>query len=176
MRVLVEVKVVGRVPVGGPGAGGIIARRSGGPRPSHQRRIVSLSESTVPGGLVITPTAVADVVRSAALGSYGVTGLRSRGPFGGRLPWPGGRRAIVVDIGPDRLDIGIWITVAYGSPVAEVARQVDSAVRFAVRRAIEREVGRLAIHVGELRVEPAAEPPSRPTDRPAESATDEGMT
>ena len=36
-------------------------------------------------------------------------------------------------------------------PVAEVARQVDSAVRYALRRALGREVDRLTIHVDGLR-------------------------
>jgi uncharacterized alkaline shock family protein YloU len=110
---------------------------------------------------------VADVVRTATLGSYGVTGLRPRGPLGGRLAWLGGRPAIVVGVTPDRLEVEIRISVAYGAPVAEVARQVDSAIRFAIRQAVERDVDRVSIYVGELRVEPAAEPPTAgPLDHP----------
>jgi hypothetical protein len=41
----------------------------------------------------------------------------------------------------------VWLTVAYGVPVAEVARQVDSAVRYGLERALGREVGPVAIHV-----------------------------
>jgi len=136
-------------------------------RPSSPAEDAQLSESTVPGRFEITPKAVVDVVRAATLGSYGVTGLRARGPLGGRLPWLGGRPAIVVAAGPDELRVDIRISVAYGAPVAEVARQVDSAVRFAVRRAVEREIDRLTIHVGELRVDPAAKPPAPAvTERP----------
>jgi len=123
---------------------------------------------------VISPKAVADIVRAATLGSYGVTGLRARGPLGGRLPWLGGRPAIVVTSGPDEIRVDIRISVAYGAPVAEVARQVDSAVRFAVRRAVEREIDRLSIHVGELRVDPAAEPPSPGVAERPVLAPDEG--
>jgi uncharacterized alkaline shock family protein YloU len=119
---------------------------------------------------------VADVVRAATLGSYGVTGLRPRGLFAGRLTWLGGRPPISVALTPDRLEIEIRISVAYGAPVAEVARQVDSAIRFAVRQAVEREVDRVSIYVGELRVEPAAEPPAagrvhRPTAVPQDDGT-----
>jgi uncharacterized alkaline shock family protein YloU len=120
---------------------------------------------------------VADVVRTATLGSYGVTGLRARGLLGGRLRWLGGRPAIGVDITAERLAIDLRISVAYGAPVAEVARQLDSAVRFAVSRAVEREVDRLSIYVGALRVDPAAEPPSaesvpRATESDAAPGTD----
>jgi uncharacterized alkaline shock family protein YloU len=119
--------------------------------------------------VIVTPKAISDVVRSATLGSYGVTGLRARGPLGGRLRWLGGRPAIVVEVTSDSLRIDIRVSVAYGAPVAEVARQVDSAVRFAVRRALDRGVDHLVIHVGELRVEPAATPPPPPAERPSES-------
>ena len=37
-------------------------------------------------------------------------------------------------------------------PIAEVARQVDSAVRYSIRRALAREIDRLTIHVDGLRV------------------------
>jgi uncharacterized alkaline shock family protein YloU len=43
-------------------------------------------------------------------------------------------------------------------PIAEVARQVDSAVRYSVRRAIEREIERVTIYVDGLRFEAAAMP------------------
>ena len=42
---------------------------------------------------------------------------------------------------------------------AEVARQVDSAVRYAVRRATALEVGRLTIHVGGVRFGLDSAPP-----------------
>ena len=57
------------------------------------------------------------------------------------------------------LDLELDLDVALGVPVAEVARQVDSAIRYAVRRTLDLEVTRLVIHVGGLRVQPAGEPP-----------------
>ena len=45
-------------------------------------------------------------------------------------------------------------------PVAEVARQVDSAVRYAVHAALGREVGRIVIHIDGLHVPPTV--PCRP--------------
>ena len=43
-------------------------------------------------------------------------------------------------------------------PIAEVARQVDSAVRYGIRHALEREVDRLTIHVDGLRYQRTALP------------------
>jgi uncharacterized alkaline shock family protein YloU len=38
----------------------------------------------------------------------------------------------------DGLTIDLDLVVAHGVPIAEVARQVDSAVRYAIRRAVVR--------------------------------------
>jgi uncharacterized alkaline shock family protein YloU len=112
-----------------------------------------------PGRSLVTRRAVIDLVRAATVGSYGVTG------FGGRpierilgrigLAQPG--IAVRLD---DALDVDLDLTVAYGVPVAEVARQVDSAVRYAVRHALGRDVRRLTIHIDGLRFGPGGAPPS----------------
>jgi uncharacterized alkaline shock family protein YloU len=99
--------------------------------------------------VLVTRRAIADVVRAAALGSYGVPGLqggparRLLGAIG--LPGPG----IRVDV-RHGVDVDLRLTVSYGLPVAEVARQVESAVRYAVRRALGQEIRQLRIHVGGL--------------------------
>jgi len=112
-----------------------------------------------PGRSAVTRRAVVDLVRTATLGSYGVTGFA--GPLPERLLGRLGlaQPGIGVHLG-DALDIDLDLTVAYGVPVAEVARQVDSAVRYAIERAIERRVRRLTIHIDGLRLEPGGAPPS----------------
>jgi uncharacterized alkaline shock family protein YloU len=131
------------------------------------------------GRSLVTRHAVLDLIRTATLGSYGVTGLaagpveRLMGLFG--LAQPGIRLHL-----DTALEIELDLTVALGVPVAEVARQVDSAVRYAIRRGLGREVARLTINVEGLRVAPGAAPPSiipadpsaiRPRDL-ADSGTD----
>ena len=90
------------------------------------------------------------------LGVYGVSGLRSHGPFGEVIDRLGiGARGSACR--SDReLAIDLHLIVAYGLPVAEVARQVDATVRYAVRHAIGREPDRVSIHVEGLRFEPGA--------------------
>jgi uncharacterized alkaline shock family protein YloU len=132
-----------------------------------------------PGRSLVTRHAVVDIVRTATLGSYGVTGFaadpftRVLGVLG--LAQPG----LTVRIG-DRLEVELDLDIALGVPVAEVARQVDSAVRYAIRRALGREIERFVIHVGGLRVQPAGSIPAvsgappeaiRPRDL-ADSGTD----
>jgi uncharacterized alkaline shock family protein YloU len=113
----------------------------------------------IPGRSLVTRQAIVDLVRTATVGSYGVTGFGGR-PFErlmGRLglAQPG----IDIRLG-ERLDIELDLTVAYGVPVAEVARQVDSAVRYAVRHALGREVRRVMIHIDGLSFGPGGVPRS----------------
>lgn len=131
------------------------------------------------GRSLVTRQAIIDLIRTATLGSYGVTGFagswvdRLLGRFG--LVQPG--IELRLDAG---LEIELDLTVAYGVPVAEVARQVDSAIRYAIRRGLDREVARLTIHVDGLRVAAGGAPPTiipadpsaiRPRDL-ADSGTD----
>jgi uncharacterized alkaline shock family protein YloU len=121
-----------------------------------------------PGRSLVTRRAVVDVVRAATLGSYGVTGFA--GGWIGRLQerLGLGRPGVAVTLGPPTtepgarpdLTIDLDLTVAYGLPIAEVARQVDSAVRYALRKALGREVRRLTIHIDGLRFGPGGGPPS----------------
>jgi uncharacterized alkaline shock family protein YloU len=139
----------------------------------------------VPGRAVVARRALSEIVRDAALGSYGVTGLAEPtllARFRARLGM--GSRAIRVTLHPT-VATEVWLTVAYGVPVAEVARQVDSAVRYGLERALGRKVGPVAIHVqgmggrpyasgtpavhppsaaGSLRVDPEPVPTPSPDD------------
>jgi len=117
-----------------------------------------------PGRSLVTGRALTDIVRTATLGSYGVTGFAG-GPVARLIARVGlGQPGLAIRT-DDGIEIELDLTVALGVPVAEVARQVDSAVRYAVRRALGREVARLAIHVDGLRVQPGAIP-AAPVDGP----------
>lgn len=112
-----------------------------------------------PGRSLVTRRAIEDVVRTATLGSYGVTGFAG-GPLARwsarlGLAQPGLRVRLA-----DGIDVELDLTVALGVPVAEVARQVDSAVRYAVTHAVGRDVGRIVIHVDGLRVHPGGTVPT----------------
>jgi uncharacterized alkaline shock family protein YloU len=112
-----------------------------------------------PGRALVTRRAVVDMIRVATLGSYGVTGFAASLPerllalVG--LAHPGIRVHL-----QGSLEVELDLTVAYGLPVAEVARQVDSAVRYALRSGLGREVARLTIHVEGLRLQPGGPPPT----------------
>jgi uncharacterized alkaline shock family protein YloU len=125
-----------------------------------------MPDRSVTGRSLVSRRAIEEIVRAAVLGSYGVSGFVDDGPLKAvrrMLGLPG--RGIRVRTGA-AFTVDLQLSVAFGLPVAEVARQVDSAVRYALRRALDREPDRLTIHVGEMRYEPSAAGP------PVETETD----
>lgn len=117
-----------------------------------------MPDQPVPGRSLATRQAIVDLVRTATVGSYGVTGFGGR-PLDRLLGRLGlARSGIGARLG-EPLDIELDLTVAYGVPVAEVARQVDSAVRYAVLHALGRDVRRITIHIDGLSFGPGGAPP-----------------
>jgi uncharacterized alkaline shock family protein YloU len=116
-------------------------------------------DQAINGRALVTRRAVIDIVRRVTLGSYGVAGFS--GSWADRvLGWieqrPGGLR---VSVAGGSLAIRLHLRVAHGLPIAEVARQVDLAVRHALRTALGREVDHLSIRVARLELHPGGEPP-----------------
>jgi uncharacterized alkaline shock family protein YloU len=119
-----------------------------------------LPDQAIAGRALVTRRAVIDIVRGVALGSYGVAGFAG-GWIDRLLGWierrPGGLR---VSVAGGTLAIRMHLRVAHGLPIAEVARQVDLAVRHAIRTALGREVDQLSIRVARLELHPGGDPPS----------------
>jgi uncharacterized alkaline shock family protein YloU len=115
-----------------------------------------MSTDPLSGKSLVTRRAIVDIVTTAVQSSYGVTALAD--PNVGRriLRWAGLDRPGIRMSTKDGLRLEVFLTVAFGVPVAEVARQVDSAVRYSIRRATGVEVASLTIHVNGMRHEPAA--------------------
>jgi len=115
-----------------------------------------MPEPSVAGKSIVTRRAIFDIVRTSVQGSYGVTGF-SDPSFGRRLlRWVGLDRPGIQLTTEDGLRLDLYVTVAFGVPVAEVARQVDSAVRYSLRRLVGVEVASLTIHVDGLGYQPIA--------------------
>jgi uncharacterized alkaline shock family protein YloU len=121
-------------------------------------------ERFVAGKSIVTRRAIVDIIRIAVQGSYGVMGFSD----------PSLGRRLLRLIGLDRpgvrltteggLSVDLFIDVASGVPIAEVARQVDSAVRYSIHRHLGIDLTSLAIHVDGLRYQPSHMPA---TEEPA---------
>jgi uncharacterized alkaline shock family protein YloU len=126
-----------------------------------------------PGSSLVTRRAIRELVRTAVLGSYGVTGFAGAGPVRRALARIGVTHpGIRVEIEPE-LKVHLRLTVAYGLPIAEVARQVESSVRWTLRHAIGREPDEVTIRIGKLvhqqRIAGPNDVPATPTTEPGTS-------
>ena len=128
----------------------------------------------IPGRSLVAKRAIREVVRTAVLSVYGVSGFATGGPVGRLLKRVGlAQPGLHLEVDPD-LTVDLRLTVAYGLPIAEVARQVEASVRYALRHAIDREPDRVSIRIGNLRHEhgivPAPEQPHAGEPRPGDLA------
>ena len=114
-----------------------------------------MPDESTPGRALVTRRAIADIVRGVTLGQYGVAGFA-----GGVVP-----SGLRVSLRGGDLKISLRLRVAQGLPIAEVARQVDSAIRYAIRQALGREIDRLTIKVADLEPHPGGRPPAAPAKR-----------
>ena len=139
-----------------------------------------MPERPAAGRAAVTRRAVTDIVRTAVLGSYGVAGFATPTPWGHVVRRLGlGEPGIRVVL--DDLKVELRIRVAYGLPIAEVARQVESAVRYALGRDLGREPVDVTIRVDGL-VQPdgglpspsEADPETKAEAKPA--GADDGAT
>jgi uncharacterized alkaline shock family protein YloU len=138
-----------------------------------------MPDRPVAGRSIVTRRAIVDIVRAAVQSSYGVTGF-SDPSFGRRLlRWIGLDRPGVQLTTEGGLRLDLFVQVAFGMPVAEVARQVDSAVRYSLRRLVGVEVAGMTIHVDGLGHQPAAvehvAAPARESGEAIQPARDEAI-
>jgi uncharacterized alkaline shock family protein YloU len=123
------------------------------PDPRREEDVARVTADPVPGRSLVTKRAIRDLVRSATLSVYGVSGFAGGGPFGRILERLGlAQPGLRLELG-DRFTLDLQLTVAYGLPIAEVARQVEAAVRYTLRHAISREPDAITIRIGRLRHE-----------------------
>jgi uncharacterized alkaline shock family protein YloU len=115
-----------------------------------------MPERSTAGRSIVTRRAMVDIVRTAVQGSYGVTGFTDPS-LGRRLAHLLGVNRQGIRLTTDGgIRVELYITVAFGVPVAEVARQIDSAVRYSLRHYVSASVQSLTIHVDGLRYQPTA--------------------
>jgi uncharacterized alkaline shock family protein YloU len=127
---------------------------AGDRRPAtREEDVARVTADPIPGRSLVTKRAVSELVRTAVLSVYGVSGFaggRRIGRLVNRIGF--GNPGCRVTIKP-ALAVDLDLLVAYGLPVAEVARQVESAVRYTLHHAVGQEPARVTIRIGRLRHE-----------------------
>jgi uncharacterized alkaline shock family protein YloU len=115
-----------------------------------------MPERSVAGRSIVTRRAIVDIVRTAVQSSYGVTGFSDPSLARRLSRWVGLDRPGIELTTEGGLRLNLYVKIAFGMPVAEVARQVDSAVRYSLRSLVGVEVAGITIHVDGLGYQPTA--------------------
>jgi uncharacterized alkaline shock family protein YloU len=112
-------------------------------------------EETRLGKVEVSPTAIASLASQAVLECYGVMGMATKDLASGivEILQPAShRRGVEVKINENSIAIDLYVVIEYGTPIATVARNMQSAVKYTVERALSVPVAAVNVHVQDLRV------------------------
>jgi uncharacterized alkaline shock family protein YloU len=121
---------------------------------------VDESGLTIPselGRITISPDAIAQIVGRVAAECYGVVGMSLRAPGPARervtrlLPKGKPLRGIVVRNADGAVAIELYVVVAYGLNLAEVAATVRSQVAYEVERLTGLRVAAVDVHIQDVK-------------------------
>ena len=107
------------------------------------------------GRISVSPAAIAQIVGRVATQCYGVVGMSLRGPARERVTQllPKGRpaRGIVVRNENGAVALELYVVVAYGLNLAEVAATVRSQVAYEVERLTGLRVASVDVHIQDVK-------------------------
>jgi uncharacterized alkaline shock family protein YloU len=112
-------------------------------------------EVTKLGRIEVSPTAIASLASQAVLECYGVVGMATKDLASGivEILQPAShRRGVEVQLDGGDLVIDLYVVVEYGTRIAVVARNIQSAVKYAVEKSLSAPVATVNVHVQDLRV------------------------
>ena len=112
-------------------------------------------EETSLGRIEVSPMAIASLASQAVLESYGVVGMATKDLARGivEILQPAShRRGVDIHIDSNHIAIDLYVVIEYGTPIATIARNIQSAVKYTVERALSVPVEAVNVHVQDLRV------------------------
>lgn len=107
------------------------------------------------GRVEVSPTAISSLASQAVLESYGVVGMATKDLASGivEILQPAShRRGVDVHIDDEQITIDLYVVIEYGTRIATVARNIQSAVKYSVERALGMPVLEVNVHVQDLRI------------------------
>lgn len=111
---------------------------------------ITLSTSAL-GRVAVSDDAIAGIVRSAALESYGVVGLAGDSRWSQLIPWREDAKAIDVRMRDDGLVVELRVVVEHGLRLAEVASTVRSRIEYELDRMVGVPIADLEVHIERVR-------------------------
>lgn len=124
------------------------------------KRVLDEGGLTIPselGRITVSPGAIAQIVGRVAAECYGVVGMSLRAPGPARdrvsrlLPKGKPLRGIVVRDADGAVALELYVVVAYGLNLAEVAATVRSRVAYEVERLTGLQVASVDVHIQDVK-------------------------
>ena len=107
------------------------------------------------GRIEVTPTAIASLASQAVLECYGVVGMATKDLASGivEILQPAShRRGVDVQINSSNIVVDLYVVMEYGTRIATVSRNIQSAVKYTLEKALGVPVAAVNIHVQDLRI------------------------
>jgi uncharacterized alkaline shock family protein YloU len=107
------------------------------------------------GKVEVTPTAIASLASQAVLECYGVVGMATKDLASGIveiLSPASHRRGVDVQINDRNIVVDLYVVMEYGTRIATVSRNIQSAVKYTLEKALGVPVAAVNIHVQDLRI------------------------
>ena len=113
-----------------------------------------MSERHSQGRIEVSPAAVATIANHAVLNAYGVVGMSSKNLVNGlaQVLRSDSKRGVQVQVDEDRIVIDLFVVLEYGVPIAAVAQNIMSGVKFSVEKAVGVPIASVNVHVQGLHV------------------------
>jgi uncharacterized alkaline shock family protein YloU len=112
-------------------------------------------DETQLGRIEVSPTAISSLSSQAVLECYGVVGMATKDLATGIveiLQPTSHRRGVDISIDSGHIVIDLYVVIEYGTPIATIARNIQSVVKYTVERALGQRVDAVNVHVQDLRV------------------------
>lgn len=112
------------------------------------------------GTITISPTAIAGVASRAVLQTYGVVGMALPSLRDGlveMLNRDHSKRGVIVHSLDDGVIVDVYVVLAYGLRLSEVANNIKENVRFAVENTVGIPVKQINVHIQSVRPVEATE-------------------
>lgn len=119
-----------------------------------------MTPSSLPGKIEISRQAIATLVAETVRQCYGVVGLAEKTKMAAwRRNLPGAdpaHQGIEVILRDGAVTVDVFIIVAYGTRISEVARSVMQQVQYTLTQTTGLPVAAVNVHVQDLRVHPSS--------------------
>lgn len=112
-------------------------------------------ETSSLGRIEVTPTAIATLASQAAQECYGVVGMATKDLASGivQILQPASHhRGVDVHIYNDQIVIDLYVVIEYGTRIVEVARNIQSGVKYTLEKTLGVPVAAVNVHVQDLRI------------------------